>query len=155
MSRCHPDGPEPDTDLFMRYAEISEVLTDTSRKNVYDHLPKGKAWIDSRIKSMVSDGLAVTIAKKREVPESPKHYDWFARSACRYDCSVVQRWYVASVAVAPLFGYTRSIKVLLHDDEPCWLGDANILMIPRSWEPTKANAYGLFAVKVSPRPLTL
>ena len=104
---------------------------------------------------LADEGLAVGIAKKREEPEISRHFDWMSRRACRYDCSVAQRWYLALVAVAPLFGYTRSIKVLLHDDEPQWLDGGNILMIPRSWEPTRANAYALFAVKVAPHSLTL
>ena len=139
----------------MRYAEISEVLTDSTRKRTYDSLPAGKAWLDSRIRELADEGLAVGIAKKREEPEISRHFDWMSRRACRYDCSVAQRWYLALVAVAPLFGYTRSIKVLLHDDEPQWLDGGNILMIPRSWEPTRANAYALFAVKVAPHSLTL
>lgn len=151
LSRHHPDGSDPDTETFLRYAEIAEVLTDPDTKRQYDSLPKGKAWIDSKIRSMVSDGLAITLERKKE-PEAPaNHFDWFAVSPCRYDGFVVQRWYVALVAVAPVFAYTRPIRVLLHDDEPQWLEEANILMIPRSWEPTPANAFALFAVKISPR----
>ena len=154
LSTHHPDGADPDPELFCRYAEIGEVLTDSDRKYRYDNLPKGKAWIDSQVRSMMDEGLAVPLAKKREIPDPPKHFDWFAVSPCRYDGSVVQRWYVALVAVAPLFAYTGPIRVLLHDDEPQWLGTANILKIPRSWEPTRAHAFALFAVKVSPHAIS-
>ena len=149
LSIHHPDGPQPDTDLFVRYGEIAEVLNNPELKLKYDSLPKGKAWIDSQVRSMVSDGLAVRLEKKKEQTQAPQHFDWFSMSACRYDCSVVQRWYFSLVAVAPVFGYTKSIRVLLHDDEPQWLPGANIIKIPRSWEPTRANAFALFAVTVS------
>ena len=156
LSTYHPDGAEPDTEKFLRYGEIAEVLTNPVSKTQYDSLPKGKAWIDSRIQSLVSEGLAVTVEKKQDDETAPeKHFDWFAVSPCRYDISVVQRWYVALVAIAPMFDYTRPIKVLLHDEEPRWLDEASILMIPRSWEPTPANAFALFAVKVSPHSLSL
>lgn len=150
----HPDGQEPDPDKFIRISEIAEVLTDPASKRTYDSLPKGKVWIDSQVRALVDDGLAVGLAKKREPKPRQDHFDWFAVSPCRYDSSVAQRWYVALVAVAPLFGYTKSIRVLLHDDEPKWVGEANILMIPRSWTPSTAHAFALFAVEISPHSLT-
>lgn len=149
LSRHHPDGPEPDSDKFFRYSEIAEVLTNDTLKRQYDSLPNGRAWIDSRVREMVDDGQAVTV-KRQHRPKVAEHFDWFAVSPCRYDGFVAQRWYVALVAVAPVFSFTTTIRVLLHDDQPEWLADANILKIPRSWEPTTANAFALFAVKISP-----
>lgn len=147
----HPDGQEPNPEKFRRVCEIGEVLTDPDLKRRYDSLPKGMAWIDSEVRDLISDGMDIGLAKKKVQSEAPKHFDWFAVSPCRYDSSVAQRWYVALVAVAPVFAYTGPIRVLLHDDEPEWLAGANIIKIPRSWEPTRAHAFALFAVLVAPR----
>ncbi len=149
LSTHHPDGPDPDEEKFMRYAEIAEVLADPDKKFQYDRLPEGKAWIDSRIRSMIDDGAAVRIAKKREKPSAPRHYDWFSTSCSDSDMLVAQQWYGALVAVAPIFSFTGMIKVLLHEGDPRWLPQANIMMIPRSWEPSSANAFALFSTQVT------
>lgn len=82
-----------------------------------------------------------------------EYFDWFAIGACRDDENVAQRWYRSLVAVAPIFRYTKAIRVLLHDDEPRWVGEAGILMIPRSWTPNTRNAFALFAVVVTTHPI--
>lgn len=150
-SAHHPDGQEPDPEKFLRISEIADVLTDPDLKRQYDNLPKGMAWIDSEVRDLIADGMGVAMAKRQVKAEAAKHFDWFAVSPCRTDGFVAQRWYVALVAVAPVFAYSRPIRVLLHDDEPEWLDAANIIKIPRSWEPSLAHAFALFAVLVAPR----
>lgn len=76
-------------------------------------------------------------------------YDYFADQRCFGDRDHAQRWYAALVAVAPLAGYTRSIRVWLVDaDEPQWIETGGILRIPRWWPVGTAEAFALFTVSV-------
>lgn len=159
MRRYHPDGSEPDPDRYRRYAEIGEVLLHPQRKYVYDTLPKGHVWIDSEVRAKIEFATSAgekppfTPADTDSIPQLENHFDWFAVGACRSDEYLAQEWYRSLLAVAPIFNYTRAIRVLLHDDEPRWVGEAGILMIPRHWTPAPSIAFGLFAVVVNPHPI--
>lgn len=148
MRKYHPDGTDPDPDVYARYAEIAEILLHPDRKLAYDRLADGLLLVDSRVRDK-ADRAGVRIDTIIEpVPTVGTHYDWFASHPRVTDGSVAQRWYRSLVAVAPIFSYTRAIRVLLHDEEPTWIGDAGMMVIPRSWEPTNAAAFALFAVVV-------
>ena len=74
-------------------------------------------------------------------------YDYFAEHHRGHeDWSLAQQWYAHLVAVAPLFGYTRAVRVWLHDKDNEWLDVGGIFKIKRAWEPSDANAFALFSV---------
>lgn len=129
------------------------MIGSPERRRRYNVLPRGQAWVDSRVRTLVDAGEAKPLTRA-EVPPAPTHYDWLSVSVCHSDHAVAQRWYVALVAVAPIFGYTKPIRVLLHDDEPRWVEAGGIMMIPRGWEPSTPNAFALFAVHLSPRAVS-
>jgi curved DNA-binding protein CbpA len=148
MRRYHPDGTDPDPDIYARYAEIAQTLLHPDRKAAYDRLASGLLLVDSRVRQR-ADALGTSLIDHVEpAPTVGTHYDWFASRPRVTDGNVAQRWYRSLVAVAPIFGYTRAIRVLLHDEGPRWMGDAGMMVIPRSWEPTSGNAFALFAVVV-------
>lgn len=148
MRQYHPDGTNPDPVSYSRYAEIAETLLHPDRKAAYDRLADGLLLIDSRIREK-ADQAGVPINTITEpISTLGTHYDWFASHPRVADGSRAQRWYRSLVAVAPMFNYTRAIRVLLHDDEPKWIGDAGMMVIPRSWEPDNGNAFALFTVVV-------
>lgn len=151
MREYHPDGTHPDTDKFARYAEISETLLDPDRKSAYENLEPGMVLVDSQVRQRADEAKVpidcVDVSTESESTVGT-HYDWFSKNPCRYDGSVAQRWYRSLLAVAPAFGYTRTIRILLHDEAPQWLGGADILMVPRSWTPDTGSAYALFTVLV-------
>lgn len=148
MRQYHPDGTDPNPDLYARYAEIAETLLHPDRKAAYDRLADGLLLVDSRVREK-ADQAGIPINTITEpVSTTGTHYDWFASRPRVTDGNVAQRWYRSFVAVAPMFNYTRAIRVLLHDEGPRWIGDAGMMVIPRSWEPTSGNAFALFAVAV-------
>ena len=77
------------------------------------------------------------------------HFDWFSDDEAYGDRPRAQLWYWHLVAVAPIFRYTRPIRVWLQDGgEPSWSDLGGILRIPRSWKIGRAEAFALFAVVI-------
>lgn len=76
-------------------------------------------------------------------------YDWFSDGERIGDKICAQLWYYHLVAVAPIFGYKRSIRVCLAEDaKPSWSNFGGILRIPRTWNIGRAEAFALFSVVV-------
>ena len=74
-------------------------------------------------------------------------YDYFACPWQPGDWELAQQWYDALVTVAPIFGFTRPMRVWLQDDiEPTWSDMGGILKIPRCWPAATATAFALFSV---------
>jgi hypothetical protein len=77
-------------------------------------------------------------------------FDYFAINAVEEDvlndAVASAEWYRHLVGVAPMFSYKGPLKVLLYDGKPDYMSGAKIVMIPRSWPATMANAYALFTV---------
>lgn len=153
--RHHPDGTDPDSEKFMRFKEIEEVLLNPTNRERYDATKKGEVFIDSQVRSfLVGHGIAIeSVAVPFEDSIEEPHpedreifWDYFSFDHDPWDMLKAQEWYEALVSVAPLFRYTSSIRVLLHDEEPNWLSRSRMVMIPRSWKPNSANAFALFSV---------
>ena len=152
----HPDtGDSPDGERMQRVAGIAEVLLDPDTRHTYDTTPPGTRMIDKVYAAELSGLLDGLSAEEVEVVLTPvqgppaPHYDYLAMDRQDNDSDLAERWYHHLVAMAPLGGYRKAIKVMLHDGpQPDWNPAAGILMIPRFWEPSDATAFALFVVTV-------
>lgn len=142
----HPDGWEPNEHLFIKTRWIGLVLLDPELKRTYDSTPEGYKIYDPT--DDYAPKRADQIIRKEVVREFPTLYHYLALDGHREsDCDTVQAWYQHLVDVAPLFKYTSTIKIALHSgQEPRWTERARLITIPRSWPPSKMNAFALFSV---------
>lgn len=146
--RYHPDGLTPDPEKFMRFQEIGAVLTDPDLKLRYDQTPEGQLFIDSQILAVIAGsgiGLdALTPFRDDELEDDEQFYDYYSEGEDPFDLWNAQRWYEALVSVAPLCGYTKTIRLFItENDTPCVMRVAGIVQIPRGWEPSTALAFGI------------
>mgnify|MGYP000849636869 FL=1 len=152
FKRYHPDGTSPDEGKFMRFKEIGEVLLNPVNKKRYEATKSGELFIDSEIRQVIAlEGISLDeVATPFDDEEEDREifFDYFAADHMPWDMLQAQHWYEYLVAVAPMVGYTKTIRVMLHDGKPDWLDRAGILMIPRGWKPNSANAFGLLSVLV-------
>ena len=152
----HPDtGTRPDPDRLQRVRLIAGVLLDPTSREKYNRTPPGKRLLDvvyrSELSVMDLADLPREEAEKLLRPVSPppprperRDFDFLSVGLRPRDSQTAQLWYKHLVAVAPLVGYRRRIKVLLHDDIPLFYPDSSVLAIPRSWTPSTGAAFALF-----------
>ena len=151
----HPDtGARPDPARLQRVKLIADVLLDPAERARYDRTPPGKRLLDqvyrSELSAMDFSGLdqgRVEEMLRAPTPTNGRWYDYLAVDRRAGDMLLAQRWYAALVRAAPLVGYRRRIKVLLHDGEPSFDHDTAVLAVPRSWRPSTALAFAVFTVE--------
>lgn len=155
--RLHPDtGHRPDPQRLQRVRLIADVLLDPAERERYDRTPPGKRLLDAVYRSELGamdlsgvDPAAVEGMLRAAAPEPRgRWYDYLAVDRRAGDMLLAQRWYGALCAAAPMVGYRRRIKVLLHDGPPFFHHDTAVLAVPRSWRPSKALAFAIFTVEV-------
>lgn len=86
--------------------------------------------------------------KGADVDSGNDHYDWFSDGERYGDRARAQLWYHYIVKVAPIFRFTRPMRVWLTEGEPEWSEIGGILRIPRSWPIGSAEAFALFTCVV-------
>jgi hypothetical protein len=148
--RYHPDGISPDLQKFMRFQEIAAVLTDQVMKSRYDKTPEGQLFIDSEILSIISEsgiGLDVVAPFDDDHFENQEaFYDYYSEGEDPFDMVNAQKWYEAVIAVAPMVGFTKSIRLFItEEDSPIFAPQAGIIQIPRGWEPSSGLAYAIMS----------
>jgi hypothetical protein len=162
--RLHPDtGARPDPARLQRVKLIAEVLLDPVEREKYDHTPPGKRLLDRVYRSELSafdfTGLDVDDLHQLLRPVSPPTparraggwYDYLAVDRHPRDMHLAQRWYAHLVHAAPLVGYRRRVKVLLHDG-PAFFHEATAVMaIPRRWCPSRGMAFALWVAVAGQR----
>lgn len=157
--RLHPDtGQEPDPARLQRVKLVADVLLDPQERRRYDSTPPGKRLLDKVYRSELSaldlTGIDPEVVERMlnpnegEPPRRPRSraWDYLAVDALPGDAVRAQMWYAALTAAAPLAGYRRRIKVLIHDGPAFFHEDTAVMAIPRSWRPSTALAFGLFTV---------
>ena len=162
--RLHPDtGPRPDPIRLQRVKLIAEVLLDPDDREKYNRTPPGKRLLDRVYRSELSllDVLSGMDARQvrdalRPTPAEPmgvRHpsadepgFDYLSVDWEHRDPELAQQWYRFLVRVAPLVGYRRKIKVMLHNGPAFFQPDIALMSIPRSWEPSSGLAFALFVV---------
>ena len=154
--RLHPDtGDDPDTARLTRVKLIAEVLLDPAERARYDATPPGRRLLDKVYRNELSvldlTGLDPGDVERmlRPAPEpirSGGWYDYLAVDRRPGDMHLAQRWYACLVRAAPVVGYRRRIKVLIHDGPDFFHEDTAVMAIPRSWRPSTALAFALFTV---------
>ena len=159
----HPDtGARPDPARLQRVKLITEVLLDSDEREKYNRTPPGKRLLDRVYRSELSlldvlsgmdarqvhDVLRPTPATPTAAPPPPDDpgFDYLSVDWEHRDPDLAQRWYRSLVQVAPLVGYRRKIKVMLHNGPAFFQPDIALMSIPRSWEPSSALAFALFVV---------
>lgn len=140
--RYHPDGWDPNRELFVKTKWIAKVLLTPHLKKFYDDTPPGYEFRDSEnADKEIRDKIDL------EEPTLEPLYHFFAFEPEIGDVQLAQQWYEHLVSVAPIFRYKRSIRVVLSNDaQPFWLGEAGMMIIPRWWKPNSKNAFALFSV---------
>lgn len=159
--RLHPDtGTHPDPDRLQRVKLIADVLLDPDSRNRYNRTPPGKRLLDKVYRSELSalDLSGMTAEDMNSLlspspPPPPRRrwtYDYLAVNRRPGDAARAQRWYAAFVAAAPVVGYRRRIKVLIHDGPDFYHPDTAVMAIPRSWPPSTALAFSLLSRHARP-----
>lgn len=148
--RYHPDGSSPDEARFLRVQEISDALTDPAMKYKYDHTPDDELFVDSEVRAVMDEvGIPKSALSPFAVEELPGEifFDYFSDGVEPFDCLKSQYWYYNFVAIAPIFHYTRAIRVKLCDGTiPLWYPLSGMMVIPRDFEPSTTLAFALFSV---------
>lgn len=153
--RLHPDtGTRPDPERLQRVKLVAEVLLDPESRERYNQTPPGHRLLDPVYRSELS-ALDFTGMSPKEVEEiltpvlpktGPRWYDYLAVDRQGGEMHLAQRWYAALVQAAPLVGYRRRIKVLVHDGPAFFHPETSVMAVPRHWKPSTGLAYGLFTV---------
>jgi curved DNA-binding protein CbpA len=146
--RYHPDGLTPDADKFLRYQEIAAVLTDPAMKARYDRTPEGQLFVDSEILSVIAEsGIGLDVLapfEDQELEDGEQYYDYYSEGEDPFDMINAQLWYESIIAVAPMFGYTKAIRLFITDSgTPVFAPQAGIIQIPRGWQPNSGLAFGI------------
>lgn len=155
--RLHPDtGTRPDPERLQRVKLIAEVLLDPAERDKYDHTPPGKRLLDKVYRSELSAfdfaGCDAADLQKLLRPVSPsptptrvgRWYDYLAVDRQPRDMHLAQRWYACLIRTAPLVGYRRRVKVLIHDGPAFFHPETAVLAVPRRWTPSTGLAFGLW-----------
>lgn len=162
--RYHPDtGAQPDPDRLTRVKLIAEVLLDPEQRDRYNHTPPGKRLMDALYRSELLDVLNLAEIGPEELqnllrpvgPPPPRRswsYDYLAVDPGPWDGVLSRRWYACLLHVAPVVGYRRRIKVLLHDGPAFFHADTAVMAIPRAWTPSTGLAFALFTAVAGIRP---
>jgi curved DNA-binding protein CbpA len=148
--RYHPDGLTPDSERFMRFQEIGAVLNDQLLKTRYDQTPEGQLFIDSEILSVIAEnGIGLDVLAPfddQELEDKESFYDYYSEGEDPFDMINAQQWYEALIKVAPMVGYTKSIRLFITEErEPVFAPLAGIIQIPRGWEPNSGLAYAIMS----------
>ncbi len=163
--RLHPDtGPRPDPDRLQRVKLIAEVLLDPESRDCYNKTPPGRRVLDPVYRHELSEmdlsGFSPEQVEEMLTPAPPAPtttghwYDYLAIDCQGGEMHLAQRWYAHLVRVAPVVGYRRRIKVLIHDGLPFYHPDTAVLAIPRHWTPSTTLAFALFTAVAGLRPGT-
>lgn len=162
--RLHPDtGHRPDSTRLQRVKMIAEVLLDPVERDKYDHTPPGKRLFDKVYRAELSDidfsgmtaeqiDATLRPVGKNDGQRAGAWFDYLAVDRNPRDMQLAQRWYAHLCAVAPLVGYRRRIKVMLHGGPAFYHPDTAVMAIPRSWTPSTAVAFGLFVAVAGQTP---
>lgn len=148
LRRYHPDGVEPDQELFARMVTVRDVLLDSARRQNYDNLPPGQLFIDPEIRDLMDQmGVPLAAAVPFQQPELPKanDYDYYADDPQPGDDLLASGWYPFLLKLAPAFGYTGVIKVLIYDGGPRFAYRSGLFYIPRVFLPGSQYAAVLFS----------
>lgn len=150
--RFHPDGLTPNSEKFLRFQEIGTVLTDPLLKSRYDSTPPNQLFVDSEVLSILSEsGIGLDALRpfshgsdEAQEDHYDPFYDYYSEEEDPFDLWNAQRWYAAIIEVAPLFSYTKTIRLFITNDSvPVILLNAGIFKIPRGWQPSVSLAFGI------------
>lgn len=152
----HPDtGADPDPDRLNRVHNIAEVLLDDQKRLKYDNTPEGSRLMDKNYAEELRRSGKLKLADERIVREAlkakpatpygtPGRFDYFSIGTRSTDSLKAQQWYHFLLTRLPLTDYTGRIRLLLWDNpRPAWEGDQEVLMVPRSWNPSAFAAEAL------------
>jgi hypothetical protein len=152
--RLHPDtGARPDPERLQRVKLIAEVLLDPDARHRYNQTPPGKRMLDAVYRSELSaldfsgmdpEEIEEMLSPEPEQTNTGRWFDYLAVDRQGGEMHLAQRWYAALIHVAPVVGYRRRIKVLIHDGPAFYHPETAVMAIPRHWTPSAAMAFGLF-----------
>lgn len=173
VKRYHPDGTDPNPDLFEKVTVAWETLSDLESRQQYDSLQSDSRWIDQALIDDIASKLAVKIEPHQPdltkivakdlgaEPEQPQRTSWdlkrtFDSPVYYYDTNEPPERERAlqlldhTSALAWRLGYGgQSLKVGFTDDdnridERDW---GRVLMI--SDEPSERDVHGYFEIDAS------
>lgn len=145
----HPDtGADPDPDRLMRVHDIAEVLLDDRSRLKYDRTPEGERLMDKvyaeelRVSGKLSRADEKTVRETLKARPSnpygqPGRFDYFALNHRTTDALKAQQWYHYLLVYHAYTEFRGRIRLLLWDNpRPAWEAGQEVLMVPRSWEPS-------------------
>lgn len=146
--RYHPDGLTPNSEKFLRFQEIGSVLMDPTMKGRYDRTPEDQLFVDSEILAVIAEsGIGLDVLapfSDQGLEEREQFYDYYSDGEDPFDMWNAQQWYSAFISVAPMFSYSKTIRLFITEDSsPRVLLNAGIVQIPRGWEPSNSLAFAI------------
>lgn len=145
--QLHPDSSDhPDPERLQRVKDIADVLLDPVKRVKYDRTPKGERIMDKvYTEELRKAGLLKQVLQSREaVGVAVKHpygvvgrFDFFAIGYKTTDPLKAQQWYHYLMTHISDTDYRGLIRLLLWDNQrPAWDSGQEVLMVPRTWEPS-------------------
>lgn len=144
----HPDtGTSPDPERLTLVHNIAEVLLDPAERIKYNNTPKGHRLVDKVYREQLSKLDVHTVRAIVETqPAAPTfgRFDYFALGYRSTDTLKAQQWYHYLLTNVCSTTFRGPLRLLLWDGlRPAWQGSAQVLMVPRRWEPSNFTAIQL------------
>lgn len=148
--QLHPDSSDdPDPERLQRVKDIADVLLDPAKRLKYDRTPKGERLMDKVYAEELRKTGLLNRMDERRVREAiatnvTKHpygtvgrFDFFALGYRTTDPLKAQQWYHYLMTHISDTDYRGLLRLLLCDNQrPAWDSKQEVLMVPRTWEPS-------------------
>jgi hypothetical protein len=148
--QLHPDlSEDADPERLQRVKDIADVLLDPVKRVKYDRTPKGERLMDKVYAEELRKSGLLKRMDERQIKEAirtqaVKHpygvvgrFDFFAVGYKTSDPLKAQQWYHYLMTQAADTGYRGLLRLLLWDHKrPAWDSEQEVLMVPRTWEPS-------------------
>lgn len=109
MAAYHPDGAEPDLELYERTSMIYEVLRDPVQKALYEHVPEGKVYVDKDVLSDAEEGKVELDSASDKEP----FWSYFSDAPEPADKKLSAEWYDLLLRAAYYVGWEGRIHLYM------------------------------------------
>lgn len=136
--RCiHPDGCNPDKEMFMMIQEVYEVLINEQTRAEYNSVQDGFRFINRseafEIKSKLSESELNKLIRQRN---ETKNFSYFAT---KENDELAQEWYKFLIPVYQAFNINTFVRIALVDEYPPLKKNSqksgSMLIIPTTLKP--------------------
>lgn len=148
--RLHPDlADDPDPERLQRVKDIADVLLDDAKRLKYDRTPQGERLMDKVFAEELRKSGLLNRMDERQVRETiktqaashpygvPGRFDYFSMGYKTTDGLKAQQWYHYLITQLLESDYRGRLRLCLWDNQrPAWEALQEVIMVPRTWEPS-------------------